>query len=181
MQYVRRAKQSESELRFKAILTHFRDGLRDKTQPQTKDVHFKIHAQKKLQSLQTSLTKATEILKEDKAIVNVCHDLENRYQNSMRGIIKKGQKLETDCSICFSSKFRDDNSIYYCKKCNLSFHQYCYAIYSIPDEDFCCDQCIAIKNDKKRAYKLKNKNLLKPSGTAIIISPTFIYLQCVCI
>ena len=64
--------------------------------------------------------------------------------------VSEPQKMDdVVCQICNSGEVEDKNQIVYCSLCNITVHQNCYALTSIPQSDFICDLC--------RAYGPKGK------------------------
>lgn len=131
--------------------------------------YFKTHDEKSFQTIENSLPKATEILKVDHTMLEICQNLDVKFRNSFKGILRKGTKVETDCKICFSSHTSDSNPIIYCSNCDISFHQYCYGVSRIPNEDFFCDVCNASGTVSKRPkqahdHSKSNKKTIRKRG-----------------
>jgi hypothetical protein len=49
------------------------------------------------------------------------------------------------CHVCFDGSSNDMNPILYCDGCNTAMHQLCYGVSEIPEGDFYCDRCYAVK------------------------------------
>ena len=50
------------------------------------------------------------------------------------------------CLVCFDGESTETNAIVFCDYCNIAVHQACYGINEVPDGDFFCDRCLAVKN-----------------------------------
>lgn len=53
------------------------------------------------------------------------------------------------CLVCNDGDYEDNNLIVYCSKCQMTVHQQCYGIISIPDEDWLCYPCQFYDEDEK--------------------------------
>jgi hypothetical protein len=49
------------------------------------------------------------------------------------------------CMVCFDGTSTDQNSIVFCDGCNMAVHQACYGIHEVPDGDYFCDRCKALR------------------------------------
>ena len=49
------------------------------------------------------------------------------------------------CLVCFFGESTETNPIIFCDCCNIAVHQACYGIKEIPEGDFFCDRCVAVK------------------------------------
>jgi len=65
---------------------------------------------------------------------------------------------EVDCCICFHHFSSDNNPIIYCSGCDASFHQFCYGMPQLPNDDVYCDACLFEKHYKS-APQTQNPNL----------------------
>ena len=61
---------------------------------------------------------------------------------------KEPEEEYTVCCVCFDGEANELNPIVFCERCNISVHKTCYGISSIPDEDWNCDLCVSIKQQK---------------------------------
>ena len=65
----------------------------------------------------------------------------------------KEMQIESDCSICFHCVTTLNNPIVYCsgEKCGASFHQRCYGIKELPNEEYYCDTC-SLETDRRKTF-----------------------------
>ncbi|KAL4493484.1 hypothetical protein ABPG72_007492 [Tetrahymena utriculariae] len=56
---------------------------------------------------------------------------------------------ETRCQVCNECDYADNDLIVFCSRCNMSVHQKCYGIASLPQEDWICDACISFGPNAK--------------------------------
>ena len=101
-------------LKFQIIRKFFKHGMQDKTQAAINMIYFKNSDEKFLNLLGSSLPVASELLKNDKCLSEICSSIDVQFRNSMKGLIKKNTSIETDCSICFHNFSNDNNPIIYC-------------------------------------------------------------------
>ena len=52
---------------------------------------------------------------------------------------------DSACMCCFDGLSYEGNTILFCDGCNASVHQACYGISEIPEGDFYCDRCQAVR------------------------------------
>lgn len=64
--------------------------------------------------------------------------------NSLKEIAYEQFANDSECCVCFDINNENDyasTQILFCDKCNVSFHQTCYGVQSIPEGDYICDLC----------------------------------------
>lgn len=88
-----------------------------------------------------------------------------KKKKTMKGRKKKSDKEEeeeeTTCWICLDEESYDDNLIVYCDGCELSVHEKCYMLNSIPKGAFYCRNCVARRKNKIKKSE-KNKKRTSP-------------------
>lgn len=53
------------------------------------------------------------------------------------------------CLVCNDGDYEDNNLIVYCSKCQMTVHQQCYGIVTIPEEDWLCYPCQFYEDEEK--------------------------------
>ncbi len=54
------------------------------------------------------------------------------------------------CLVCNDGDYEDNNLIVYCSKCQMTVHQLCYGILTIPEEDWLCYPCQLYEDEKAK-------------------------------
>ncbi len=54
------------------------------------------------------------------------------------------------CLVCSDGDYEDNNLIVYCSKCQMTVHQQCYGIVTIPEEDWLCFPCQFYDDEKAK-------------------------------
>ncbi|EAS03088.2 PHD zinc finger protein (macronuclear) [Tetrahymena thermophila SB210] len=71
-----------------------------------------------------------------------------KSQGSTKQVLIKHSE-ETRCQVCNECDYADNDLIVFCSRCNMSVHQKCYGIASLPQEDWICDACISFGPNAK--------------------------------
>ena len=58
-------------------------------------------------------------------------------------------EIDECCGVCFDGDSYEDNPILFCEKCDVAVHQTCYGIKKIPEGDWFCKACTALKRDNR--------------------------------
>ena len=58
-------------------------------------------------------------------------------------------EIDECCGVCFDGDSYDDNPILFCEKCDVAVHQHCYGVKKIPEGDWFCKACAALKRDNR--------------------------------
>lgn len=59
------------------------------------------------------------------------------------------------CLVCNDGDYEDNNLIVYCSKCQMTVHQQCYGIVTIPEEDWLCYPCQFYEDDDLKAKQIE--------------------------
>jgi len=72
----------------------------------------------------------------------------NVSSKSTKTVTRAGINNETEaavedsvCQVCNGEDYNDDDLIVFCARCNISVHQKCYGIPTVPHDDWICDLC----------------------------------------
>ena len=58
-----------------------------------------------------------------------------------RKTTERGSEVDVLCDVCGKEEFTQKNKIYFCAKCPMRVHRFCYVFIDCPEDAFVCDVC----------------------------------------
>lgn len=94
-----------------------------------------------------------KVLQTWRAYLKKKHELNNLDPNkkTFNNFMEEMKSLTQDdivCVICNDGDYEENDLIVYCSSCQLTVHQNCYGIQSLPDEDWICNVCLVFPKEE---------------------------------